>query len=213
MKKTTVAELEIAGGVMDTEAVNKPRTEPPAKLTTTNNGDTKAKVEHWPPSKLKPYERNPTLHPPDHVTQIAKSITEFGFTVPVLCDEDFMILAGHGRHLAAMELKLDTVPVIRRYGLTPEQKRAYVLADNKIARNAEFDWTLIAGELRDLNEAGFNLDLTGFESYEIEPLLQAQWGQRDVEDIDGLEFAPTHMVVFTGVQWDFSKASRGEGQR
>jgi len=133
------------------------------------------KVEFMAPGKLTPYERNPLKHPPEQIDQIVASIKQFGFTLPVLCDENYMILAGHGRQLAAVQMELAQVPVIRRFGLTPAQKRAYVIADNKIARNADFDWQLISEGLKDLREEGIELDLTGFRDFEYEPLLQANW--------------------------------------
>jgi hypothetical protein len=132
-------------------------------------------VEMRPPDSLRPFDKNPQQHPPEQIAQLIDSIKEFGFTVPVLCDEDYMVLAGHGRQMAAVEMKLPAIPVIRRYGLTPAQKRAYVMADNKIGRNADFDWQLITEGLKDLKEEGFDLDLTGFRDFEYEPLLQAKW--------------------------------------
>jgi len=77
--------------------------------------------------------------------------------------------------MAALQMKLAEIPVIRRHGLTPSQKKAYVMADNKIARNADFDWQLISEGLKDLKEDGLDLDLTGFRDFEYEPLLQANW--------------------------------------
>lgn len=135
-----------------------------------------------PPKKLKPYENNPMTHPPEQIDEIKASIAEFGFTVPILVDENDMILAGHGRQLAALEMGLKSVPVIRRAGLSEDQKRAYVLADNKIARNAEFDWQLVAGELTALRDAGFNLDLTGFRDFESSLLLAADWTPPEISD-------------------------------
>ena len=139
-------------------------------------------IEFMPPDALTPYERNPTLHPAEQIDEIINSIKEFGFTVPILVDENNMILAGHGRQLAALEMKLPRVPVIKRAGLSEEQKRAYVLADNKIARNAELDWALVAGELQALKEAGFDLELTGFKDFEYELLLEADWKPPAIHD-------------------------------
>lgn len=137
------------------------------------------KVEFIPPNKLIPYERNPLKHPADQIDQIVNSIREFGFTVPILIDEKNMVLAGHGRHMAALKMEMARVPIIRRSGLTEAQKRAYVIADNKITMNAVFDWQLITGELEALKELDFNLDLTGFRPFEYDMLLQADWTPPD----------------------------------
>lgn len=172
-----------------------PRTRKPEKRSDTPNRLLNHKIEFMPPNKLKPYERNPMKHPAEQIAQIIDSIKEFGFTVPVLCDEKFMILAGHGRHTAALEMKLERVPVIRRFGLSEAQKRAYIIADNKIQMNTEFDWQLITGELTALKELNFNLDLTGFAPYEVEPLLAAIWVPPNVEG-DGLSVSDVvHLAV------------------
>ena len=156
-------------------AASKRRSGAAASSADRSREELKHKVVFLAPDALRPYENNPTLHPAEHIDQIIRSIREFGFTVPVLVDEDDMILAGHGRQLAALEMKLETIPVIRRAGLSETQKRAYVIADNKIARNAELDWKLISGELLALKDDGFDLTLTGFAPHEFEPLLEADW--------------------------------------
>lgn len=116
-----------------------------------------------PVAILKAWPRNARLHKPEQVKQLAKSIRRFGFTHPILIDEDDRILAGHGRVLAARELGLRDVPCLRIDHLSPAEKRAYVLADNKLALNAQWDQKLLAEELRGLIdddlllEAGFSL--------------------------------------------------------
>lgn len=160
---------------IDPDAASKRRSEAAASGIDPLYRGSKHEVIFLDPNSLTPYENNPTLHPAEHVDQIIRSIREFGFTVPVLVDEKDMILAGHGRQLAAIEMQLPTIPVIRRGGLSDAQKRAYVIADNKIARNAELDWKLISGELLALKEDDFDLTLTGFAPHEFEPLLEADW--------------------------------------
>src|SRR5687768_4803386 len=90
------------------------------------------RVEHWPIDQLVPYERNPRTHSPGQITKIGASIIEFGWTNPILVDSEAGIIAGHGRLLAARELGMTTVPVIALSHLTPAQRRAYVLADNRL---------------------------------------------------------------------------------
>jgi hypothetical protein len=101
------------------------------------------KLEYLPPAALRPWERNARTHSKKQLKQIAKSIETFGFTNPVLIDRDNVILAGHGRVEAAKLLGLDSVPCIRLEHMTPEEKRAYVLADNKLALNAGWDEDLV----------------------------------------------------------------------
>lgn len=128
---------------------------------------------------LVPYARNARTHSPAQVKEIAASIGEFGFTNPVLVDEVGMIVAGHGRVLAAQRLGLVRVPVIVLEGLTELQKRAYVLADNKIALNAGWDDALLKAELQDLSLAGFDMDLTGFDTRELTGVLVGTQRNRD----------------------------------
>ena len=127
------------------------------------------------PANLVPYEKNARLHSDEQIDQIAASILEFGFTNPVLIDDMNNILAGHGRVQAAKRLELDRVPVIVLTGLTEAQKRAYILADNKLALNAEWDDALLETELVDLsNLEGFDLTVAGFSAEDLESLLGAQ---------------------------------------
>tara|TARA_R110000851_G_scaffold120002_2_gene248118 strand:- start:8260 stop:8835 length:576 start_codon:yes stop_codon:yes gene_type:complete len=114
-------------------------------------------------AELVPYARNARTHSDEQVARIARSITEFGWTNPVLVDDSGGIIAGHGRILAAKELGIVEVPVIIARGWTDEQRRAYVLADNKIALDAGWDRELLAFELDALDDLNFDLDLTGFD--------------------------------------------------
>jgi ParB-like chromosome segregation protein Spo0J len=119
---------------------------------------------------LVPYARNSRTHSDAQVSQIAASIKEFGFTNPVLIDEDGGIIAGHGRILAAQHLKIEEVPAIVLSHLTDIQKKAYIIADNKLALNAGWDDELLRLEFDELDSAGFDLDLTGFSLDEIDAL-------------------------------------------
>jgi len=128
-------------------------------------------VRYRPLEALIPYARNARTHSEEQVAQIADSIKEFGWTNPVLIDEADGIIAGHGRVLAAKLLGHTEAPTILLTGLTPEQKRAYVIADNKLALNAGWDAALLALELQDLKGAGYQLDLTGFSKLELKGLV------------------------------------------
>jgi DNA modification methylase len=128
-------------------------------------------VEYRKVAALIPYARNPRTHSETQVAKIAASIVEYGWTNPVLVDGDNGVIAGHGRLAAARKLGLDEVPVIELVHLSPTQKRAYVISDNRLALDAGWDEELLALELAELSEAGYDLDLTGFDEAEIEGLL------------------------------------------
>jgi DNA modification methylase len=128
-------------------------------------------IEHWPLDKLIPYARNPRTHSDAQIAQIAGSIVEFGFTNPILVDSKNGVIAGHGRLLAARKLNLATVPVIVLDYLSETQKRAYIIADNKLAINAGWDDELLALELVELKECDFDLSVLGFDTKELDDLL------------------------------------------
>ena len=121
-------------------------------------------------SDLIPYARNSRTHSEAQVLQIAASIKEFGFTNPILIDGENGIIAGHGRVLAAMKLSINEVPCIELSGMTETQKRAYIIADNKIAENAGWDDEMLTLELEELKLEGFDVELTGFSLDEIAAL-------------------------------------------
>ena len=121
------------------------------------------KIEHWPLARLLPYARNARTHSDEQVAQIAASIVEFGFTNPILVGSDGVIVAGHGRLAAARKLGLEAVPVVVLDHLSPTQRRALVIADNRIAENAGWDDAMLRTELEALQDDGFDLDLTGFD--------------------------------------------------
>ena len=112
---------------------------------------------------LKPYEKNAKIHNAEQVDRIAKSIEEFGFISPCLIDKDFNIIAGHGRVKAAQQLNLKTVPCVFIEGLTETQRKAYILADNRLTELGEWDDVLLNEELENLQLEGFDVDLTGFD--------------------------------------------------
>ena len=128
-------------------------------------------VEHVATADLIPYARNARTHSDEQVAQIAGSIQEFGFNNPVLIDGQNSIIAGHGRVLAAGRLKLKQVPCIRLTHLSDAQRRAYILADNRIAMNSGWDQELLANELSDLHADELDLGLLGFDAAELENLL------------------------------------------
>lgn len=132
---------------------------------------------------LIPYANNARTHSDEQVAQIAASIREFGFNNPVLIDEQSSIIAGHGRVLAARKLELDTVPCIRLNHLSSTQRRAYIIADNKIAMNAGWDEELLALEVAELTEFGVNMDLLGFDISELN-FAEIDYSVLEDEDVD-----------------------------
>jgi len=136
-------------------------------------------IEYRPLDGLVPYARNARTYSEAQIAEIAGSIREFGFVNPVLIAEDGTIIAGHGRVLAARQLGMDAVPSIRLTGLSDSQRRALVLADNRIALNAGWDEALLALELSDLKEAGLDLGILGFEDGELDRLLAGTEGEEE----------------------------------
>jgi len=162
------------------------------------------KIEQVKLDALIPYARNSRTHSDAQVAQIAASIKEFGFTNPVLIDETGSIIAGHGRVMAARKLAITDVPSIRLTHLTDAQKKAYVIADNKLALNAGWDDEMLAVELTDLKDMGFDLDLTGFSTDEIEALL-APTGTEGLTDEDAVPEVPEAPVTVLGDVWLLGK--------
>ena len=167
------------------------------------------KIERRPIGSLIPYARNARTHSDAQIQQIAASMREWGWTNPVLVDEAGGIIAGHGRVLAAQRLQVSEVPVIVASGWTDAQKRAYIIADNKLALNAGWDNELLALEFADLQELGFDLDLAGFDADELEALAGS--GENDVpqrstaREVDADAFEMEHKCPRCGFEYD-SKA-------
>ncbi len=166
-------------------------------------------VEYRKVETLIPFARNPRTHSEAQVAMIAASIVEFGWTNPLLVDGSQGVIAGHGRLAAARKLGLAEVPVIELAHLTPAQKRAYVIGDNRLALDAGWDEELLALELAELSESGYDLALTGFDDSEIERLLSTGLGDEnetentDVENdaSDDVPETPAHPISRPGDVW------------
>ena len=160
------------------------------------------RIELWPVDRLRPYERNPRTHSENQVAQLAASMVEFGFINPILVDETNSILAGHDRLLAARQLGLAEVPVVRLEHLSGAQKRTYVIADNQLAATAGWDETLLAEELGWLRDERFDLDLLGFDATELERLLALDGTEADtVKPEDEVPEPPKEPVTRPGDLW------------
>jgi len=160
------------------------------------------RIEHWPIDKLLPYVRNARQHSDEQIAQIAASIAEFGFVNPILTGADGVLVAGHGRLAAARKLGLATVPVVVLDHLTPTQRRALVLADNRLAELATWDDALLRVELEALQDEGFDLDLTGFDADALAELLADEEPQIEgrTED-DAAPDVPEEPVSRPGDVW------------
>ena len=123
----------------------------------------KMEIENIPIGQLKAYEKNSRTHGKKQISQVVASIKEFGFTNPLLIDENDTLIAGHGRLLAAKEMGMDEIPCVRLSHLSDAQKKAYVIADNKIALNSGWDDDLLKSELEELDNLGFDVAVTGFD--------------------------------------------------
>jgi site-specific DNA-methyltransferase (adenine-specific) len=159
---------------------------------------TKLTIEYRKTSELIPYARNSRTHSEEQVAQIAASIQEFGFTNPVLIDEKG-IIAGHGRIMGARKLGMEEVPTITLHGLTESQRKAYIIADNRLALNAGWDDEMLRLEIADLKEDGFDLDLLGFEDDELAALeVEIVEGETDPDEVPE---PPSDPVSVLGDVW------------
>jgi len=143
------------------------------------------KIELWNIDRLQPYEKNARQHSKEQVGQIAASIVEFGFLNPILVDSNDGIVAGHGRLSAARELALDEVPVVVLDHLTDNQKKAYILVDNKLAENATWNEELLQEEIVALNLQDFDISVLGWNEDEIREIMDFDAGDTDDDDGEG----------------------------
>lgn len=159
------------------------------------------KIKRVETSELTPYAKNSRTHSDVQVAQIAASINEFGFTNPILIDEDHGVIAGHGRLLAAHQLEIKKVPCIILDGLSDIQKKAYVIADNKLALNAGWDEEMLSLELKDLQDMDFDLGLTGFDDDELGDFLNMGDEKTGLTDDDAVPEPPETPSTRLGDIW------------
>lgn len=158
--------------------------------------------------ELIPYENNPRTHGDEQISRLIRSIREFGFTNPILTDGDAGVIAGHGRLIAARQLGLETVPTIELKHLTPAQRKAYVIADNKLALDAGWDMDLLRLEMADLRENGFDLDLTGFDPMEADKLFASDPEADDEPEGAAAEGTLEGKVRCPGCGYEFQTISK-----
>jgi DNA modification methylase len=158
------------------------------------------KIEQWPTDRLLPYARNARTHSDEQVAQIAASIAEFGFTNPILAGSDGVIVAGHGRLAAAQRLGLEVVPVVVLDHLSTTQRRALVIADNRIAENAGWDDAMLRIELAALQDDDFDVSLTGFDADALAELMDGEESDGETDD-DAVPEVPETPVSRLGDVW------------
>jgi DNA modification methylase len=158
-----------------------------------------AQVERWPLDRLIPHARNARTHSETQIAQIAGSIAEFGFVNPVLVGDDGVLVAGHGRVLAARKLGLHEAPVIVLAHLTPTQRRALMIADNQIALNAGWNEEMLSAELASLKEEAFDLELLGFNDADLDRFLATPL--EEVQSADEAPEPPTEPISRLGDIW------------
>ena len=166
-----------------------------------------SKMKDWPADKIErrkvddliPYARNARTHSDEQVAQLAASIKEWGWTTPVLIDEDGEIIAGHGRVMAARKLGIEEVPTMTATGWSKAQKQAYVLADNQLPQNAGWDMDLLSVEMKDLDSEGFDLSLIGFGDDMLANMLVDE--TEGLTDEDAVPDVPENPVTVLGDVW------------
>jgi DNA modification methylase len=159
-------------------------------------------VQRWPIDRLIPYARNSRTHSEEQVAQVAASIVTFGWTNPILAGPDGVVIAGHARLLAARKLGMTEVPVIVLADLTESERRAFVLADNKLALNAGWDEEMLRVELESLKEDDFNLDVVGFSAEELEVILAGPEETREgLTDEDAVPDEQEKVITVAGDVW------------
>lgn len=170
------------------------------------------KVERRPVSKLVPYARNSRTHSDAQVAQIAASIKEWGWTTPILIDPNGGIIAGHGRVLAAQKLGITEVPCMVADGWTEAQRKAYVIADNKLAINSDWDMDLLKVEMQEIDALGFDLTLTGFDVGEMTAIFDEPDFAPGTEDDQGkLDELSPKIATCPHCGQDFDLREHGQG--
>ena len=169
-------------------------------------------VKYLSINDLVPYANNPRTHTDNQVTQVASSIKEFGFNNPILIDEGKGVIAGHGRLAAAKKLGLETVPTITLTGLTEAQRKAYVIADNKLTENSRWDYDLLSIEIERLKELDFELSELGFSEVELEGICNSEPDMSILAELDDEELDQFEGDVKRAIQIEFENEHYNEAQ-
>jgi len=169
-------------------------------------------VKYVSSNDLIPYANNPRTHTDNQVIQLASSIKEFGFNNPILIDESKVVIAGHGRLAAAKKLGLETVPTITLTGLTDAQRKAYVIADNKLTENSRWDYDLLSIEIERLKELDFELSELGFSEVELDGIFNSEPDMALLAELEDEELDKYEGNVKRAIQIEFESEHYDEAQ-
>ena len=161
---------------------------------------------------LIPYANNPRTHSDQQVAQVAASIQEFGFNNPILIDEHKSIIAGHGRLAAAQKLNMNTVPTILLEGLSEAQRKAYVIADNKLTENSRWDFDLLSLEIEQLKDLDFDVALLGFSEVELDGISSEEMDMSVLDELDDEEVDVFEGDVKRAIQIEFESEHYEQAQ-
>ena len=170
-------------------------------MTLQKKGRGPLRVDYVPIGKVKPSKNNTRTHSPAQIDAIRKSIEAVGWTKPIIVDDKFEILAGHGAYMAAQQAGMTEVPIILRAGLTSAMRRAYRIADNKLAEKSEWDTGMLAAEFADLRRLGFDIGMTGFDSAEVDEMIMAMGDGAGSKDPDDMPALYEEVVTVRGDVW------------
>lgn len=169
-------------------------------------------IQNKPIGTLKPYKNNSRTHTDENIAQIAQSIKKWGWTMPILIDENDVILAGHARFEAAKKINLKEVPCLMVGDWSEEQKKSYVIADNKLALNSGWDYGLLASEIEELKSMDFDVAALGFGEAELDSIFKDDIDMSILDELDEMELDDFEGNVKKAIQIEFEREHFGEAQ-
>lgn len=172
----------------------------------------KPQIQNKPLGQLKPYEKNSRTHTEENIAQIAKSIKKWGWTMPILVDENDVIMAGHARYEAAKKIGLKEAPCLTVSDWSDEQKKSYVIADNKLALNSGWDYELLASEIEELKAMDFDVAALGFGEAELDSIFKEDIDMSILDELDDMELDDFEENVKKAIQIEFEREHFGEAQ-
>ena len=172
----------------------------------------KPEIHSKPLGQLKPYKNNSRTHTEENISQIAKSIKKWGWTMPILVDENDVIMAGHARYEAAKKIGLKEAPCLTVSDWSDEQKKSYVIADNKLALNSGWDYELLASEIEELKAMNFDVAALGFGEAELDSIFNDDVDMSILDELDEMELDDFEGNVKKAIQIEFEREHFGEAQ-
>lgn len=163
-------------------------------------------------TELIPYERNPRIHPQSQIDQLAQSIREWGWTMPILIDEGGNVIAGHGRLFAAKQMEIEEVPCVTASGWSDQKKKAYIIADNKLSENGRWDFDLLSLEIEQLKDLDFGVALLGFSEVELDGISSEEMDMSVLDELDDEEVDGFGGDVKRAIQIEFESEHYDEAK-